>query len=272
MRVLSIFYYFAITNKKNFREGLETLHFNFFNIIKDHKIEIYKNCIYLNKYTLRELIQRLSITKINDKQIISMLRDLNKVSIQFREYESRNSEFVKMYLTRIITAENEKIKEHYTYTLLSESKKTTIHATSNMPQKLTPMQIADLPIPELILPKASNPGSVITLHPKKLFLSDKYKLVSGYHIDAIKFNHMTLFDLNNENYKYIYEKHDTFSKILLHYLNIVDKEFVHELTSDCFEHILIDLDQNDIIFITKSILNITNKDNILSNFDSKNNP
>lgn len=249
-KFLKICYYFIFVNKGNIRWGLEILYINSYYLLKDSKIEILNNKIYLNCYSLGKALSKLrpNCKNLSEQQLFNFFHDLKLAAANFKSYELTNHKYLKIPLAKVITKENIEIHGyHYTYKNFSHS----IHSTSNIPSKIELSQIIDPPMLSMVKHSAANPGSIISKNIQKYFPDWKrYKILSEYEIDSIKFNHLDLFDLSDENYKYIDRKHNIFKEIIIANLGqnaIEDSSFYTELRNNCYSNILINSNNSDII-------------------------
>jgi hypothetical protein len=66
-------------------------------------------------------------------------------------------------------------------------------------------------------------------------------------MSALKFNHLEIFNLDTERYKYIYNKDVIYRNLLLSYLNYVDDALVKELVANYYTNALDCLTLEDIL-------------------------
>ncbi len=241
-RFLELFFYF-LYNKKSFREGLEILYYSSYYEMKESKIEILNGEITLNCNTVGKIIREI-YNGHNKLMVIKTIMSLKDASEDFRNYELKNQQFIKMTSAGIITKEGTVITNpHYMY----QEKNYTIHATSNIGVRLDSSQFSDVALSSLIKEGAVNPGTIISDNAKISFLTRNSKLIPMYEINALKFNKIEVFDLDIDSYKYIHNKNLIYREIMLLNLKRVDEKLIKELTANYYTNSLSIISREDII-------------------------
>jgi hypothetical protein len=243
LKILKLFYYFICLKNMSYLDGLEILYFKLFYLLKNLKIEILNNKIYLNCFSLGQLIHHIKQTNltISNEKLFLLILNLKNASLDFYNYENLNQNMVKFNLTKAFDKNNSLIYNyHYTYI----EKFNSIHATSNIPEKLEIYQKIDSAIPRLIKSFSNNPGTIITESVVKFENKSKFILVPEYELDSIKYNHKNLFNLNNKNHDYIKNKSDIYIEILK---DNVDNALLNNLRSNNYTVILNNSSESDIL-------------------------
>ena len=244
LKFVNLCYYFLITNKSCFRDGVEIYYVNLYYILKNCKIEFLNGKVYLNCYTIGKLITELKIIKNFPRQdLYNLINDLKLASHNFNEYEIKNQEYIEIKRTMAFD-KDQKIIYNYHYAYIEN--KNSIHGTSRLPLKLEPSQKIDSPIPSLIKENAKNPGSIITSNIHSLKQDFKYHVIPKYEIYALKYNHLELFDLSKEEYKYIYEKNNIYCEILRNN-DINSSSILKDLRTNNYSNILLNSTNKNIL-------------------------
>jgi len=219
LKILKLFYYFIFTNEGSFRDGLECLYVILFHQIKFLKIEILNKKIYLNQYTISQLIKlmRTENPLILKNQLFNTLKRLQIASMHFQAYEIANKRPVKLYLANAVDTEGVVL---FTPHFVHFQDKNSIHPTSFVPIKLLPSQESTIPMPSAIKPDALNPGTVISKEAIPFLTYKKYIWVPKYELDVIKIKYPKEFPLDAESGNYITEKGEIYNDILKNGLKI----------------------------------------------------
>lgn len=167
LKFIGLFYEF-IKNKNNFRDWLEIKQSTLFFECENLNIEIINKKIYLNCFSLIKFARELKILKpnITKQETFNIMYDIKCLSKNLEELY-KNSGLIKMTMGKI--RNNEELitnVPHFTYSHYSNYKgleiRNSIHHTSNTNISLINSQKIDAPIPCLIKPNASKPGTLIT--------------------------------------------------------------------------------------------------------------
>ena len=229
-RFLDLLFYFIYKNKSNFRDGLDTLYYHSYYELRYAKIEVLNGEITLNCNDLGKIVSK-ALNKYNSEKVINLVLCLKDASKGFSTYELRNSEYIKMISGGIITKEGTNLKiPHYLY----EERGHIVHATSNASISLDKSQFRDISMGSLIKKGSSNPGTIFSKDGKISFLTSGSKLIPTFEMSALKFNHLEIFDLTSERYKYIYNKDLIYRNILLSHLGCVDDILARELVANYY--------------------------------------
>ena len=233
-RFLDLLFYFLYKNKASFREGLDVLYYHSYYELRYAKIEVLNGEITLNCNDLGKIMGRV-LNKHNSEKVISLILSLKDASSDFSKYELENSEYVKMISGGIVTKEGTSVKmPHY----LHEEKGHILHASSNIGINLDNSQFSDVSMGSLIKKGAKNPGTIFSADGKISFLTKNHKLIPTFEMSALKFNHLEIFDLSSERYKYIYNKDLIYKSIMLSYLGYVDNILAKELVANYYVNAL----------------------------------
>ncbi len=233
-RFLDLLVYFLYKNKAGFREGLDVLYYHSYYQLRYAKIEVLNGEITLNCNDLTKLISKV-LNKHNSEKVVNLILSLKDASSDFSKYELENSEYVKMISGGIVTKEGTSVKmPHY----LHEEKGYILHASSNIDVNLDSSQFSDVSMGSLIKKGAKNPGTIFSENAKISFLTRNHKLIPTFEMSALKFNHLEIFDLSNERYKYIYNKDLIYKSIMLSYLGYVDNNLAKELLANYYTNAL----------------------------------
>ena len=163
---------------RNLKERLLIIYDLSYDSSKNLKIEIMNKNIYLNCFTLRELV--CNIIKMNPKiksnECYKLIDLLKTHSIGYNKFELSSKDRVQTYMSKIITKESYEIPfMHPTYIwdlkmnkfrYNQENTIMTIHGTSNVEISVTSTQYIGSPINDFIKKNAIKPGSIVTLEPK----------------------------------------------------------------------------------------------------------
>lgn len=254
---LLMLYYKAITSKEEkFRDFLEVLLQKEIFMCQNLKIESIEKKIYLNCHTFSELIMHLKkFGKIkNDKETIEKFKNLAKICQNFYEYETKKENCVRLKKAVLFYDERKEDKSstfgHYTY----QEKESCLHATSKKPLEIyyrnetnvlnqvtkKIIQFADIPVNSLIKPDASKPVTIITKNFYKLKFNEfVYKWVPIQEINAIKYNNLDMFTLNDDDYRYQKNKQEILNDALCDIIGEKNKDLsesllLKELTTNCY--------------------------------------
>lgn len=242
-RFLDLLIYFLYKNKASFKEGLDVLYYHSYYELKYAKIEVLNGEITLNCNDLGKILIRV-LNKHNSEKIVNLILSLQSASRDFSNYELKNKEYVKMISGGIITKEGSTVKiPHYLY----EENGHIMHATSNIDIKLDNSQFSDVSMGSLIKKGAKNPGTIFSEDAKISFFTKNHKFIPTFEMSALKFNHLEIFNLDTERYKYIYNKDLIYRNLLLSYLNYVDDTLVKELVANYYTNALDCLTLEDIL-------------------------
>ena len=250
-RFLDLFIYF-LYNEKSFREGLEILYYHSYYEVKELKIEVLSGEITLNCNTVGKLMREI-YSGHNELAVIKAIMSLKDASEEFRTYELKNQQFVKVTGAGLKTKEGTIINNpHYVY----QENNYTMHATSNIEIKLDNSQFSDVAMGSFIKKGAQNPGTIISDGAKISFWTKNSKLIPMYEINALKFNKIEIFDLNFDSYKYIYDKNLIYKQIMLSHLGYVNEKLAKELTANYYTNNLSIITREEILEEMDSIRNI----------------
>lgn len=211
-RVLKLYYYFIFENEKNFNDGLEILYSRSFNELKNLKIEILNKKIYLNCFTIGKLIKSFPLNS-RKQDIYNVVNDLKLAAIDFKEYEDGNISYEKMPVTMAYLDKEKKNLIYSWHYAISEGRN-TMHATSNIPVKLSINQSVEEPMPTLIKKNAVYPATIITTNISEIKTGPKYLWVPKFEVDSIKFRNLGLFELSSTDRAYMQNKHDVYKNII----------------------------------------------------------
>ena len=251
-RYLKLVFFFSFKNKSNFEDGLKLLYYQQYYKFKDCKIEIYEGKILINCYTFAGFLKKSGIDNLSKDQIFRYCIEVKKEVLKFTKFEEENKKLVKMGLGTWDFQDGKKINKPHFHHLENDK---VIHATSNINFQIEKSQRIDLPISELIKPGAKNPGTIISTNIFKTTSYEKSIWVPDYALKAIKFNHKDLFILDNNDYKYMYEKDVTFRTLMLLYTKKVDSELCKELRFNCYSTTFCNLSDQDIINYIEELKN-----------------
>lgn len=151
---------------------------------------------------------------ITPQECFNLIIDLKKATQNFKDYE-KDTEKIKLVLGKIRNDEKFITNVlHYTF----YEKGNSIHQTSNTNFKLEHNQKIDISIPEIVKPASIKPGTIVTRN--IMFIGKKEAVWLPQHqIQSIKHNNLNLFDLPNDEIKYIQEKKMILKEIFLTNLN-----------------------------------------------------
>jgi len=241
IRFIRITYFLIFKNKGNLKEGIRSLYSNLYYILKDLKIEVLSRKIYLNSGTLGKLLKGTGLHREEKSRALGLLIDLKNATLDFVEHESKmgNIDFRR---GKLVTREGSVIDSHFTY-----QKGSVLHATSSLPRVLDKSQISTDPIKSLIKEGAKNPASIITIEPKQLKFYGKIKTVSSSEVHSAIYEHLSAFEIPEENYKYIAEKVFRYEYILQVYTKNVNPQLSKDLRSNLYTHALINASNQDML-------------------------
>jgi len=251
-RYLKLVFFFSFKNKSNFEDGLKLLYYQQYYKLKDCKIEIYEGKILINCYTFVRFLKKSGIENLSKDQILMYCIAVQKEVIKFTKFEEENKKLVKMNLGIWNSQDGKKSnKSHFHY----HENDIVIHATSNINFQIEKSQRIDPPIPELIKPGAKNPGTIISTNIFKTTSYEKSIWIPDYSLKAVKFNHKDLFHLDNNDYRYMYEKDVTFKTLMLLHTKKVDTELCKELRFNCYSTTFCNLSNQDMINFIEELKN-----------------
>lgn len=241
IRFIKIACFLIFKNKGNLKEGIRSLYSNLYYILKDLKIEVLSRKVYLNSGTLGKLLKSTSLHKEEKSVALGLLIDLKNTTLDFVEHESKmgNIDFRR---GKLVTREGSVIESHFTY-----QKGSVLHATSSLPRVLDKSQISTDPIRSLIKESAKNPASIITMDPKHLKFYGKIKTVSSSEVHSAIYEHLSVFEIPEENYKYVAEKVFRYEYILQVYTKNVNPQLSKDLRSNLYTHALINASNQDML-------------------------
>jgi hypothetical protein len=240
-------YFFILTNKGTFRDGMELLCFSSYNLLREAKIEIYDKQIYLNCYTFSKFFSNINGKNISEQKLYEFIQILKTLNKEFLVHELAHNKPKKMILTKFVTVEKVKVSYHYTDFTDSNA---TIHVTSNLPDIIASSQRIEPPLSELIKSNAPNPVSIITLKPTQISSRPNYKLVSESNLNVIKYDNKDIFYLNFSSNEYAHYKYTTYHELLCKHLGqrgIWDELLLKELRMGCYSNILLNSSDLDVI-------------------------
>jgi hypothetical protein len=164
LRFLKLVYYFLVKNKRDFRDGMEILYTHSFFLLKNCKIEVLNNVIYLNCFTQKKLLNDLLGPQLNNQlisraRVLTTVKNLQIAVKEFDKYEIKNQEYTSLNLIRATDITNKLIYSPHYAILRGDN---TLHVTSKIPKFLLPCQRVSITMPSAITQKAHNPGSIIT--------------------------------------------------------------------------------------------------------------
>ena len=243
LKFLRLCKYFLIS-EYDLKRTMLNLYFTLYSKLKGSKIEVLSGKIYLNCYTTGKLCKKLLENNhlITEKNFMEGIKILRSESLRFSKFEGEHFE------TRLISAKDDKGKEIFSLHYGIIENNSTLHGTSNIPRTLPNNQRLDIPMPSLILPKAKNPGTIITERVNNIFVSNKSKLVPKIEIDSIKYGHPELFSQSKDVYEYIRDKDMTYQKVLQEYFYYGGKTnsaLVKELKTNIYNQTLIYAEETD---------------------------
>lgn len=174
LKIINISKYLLL-GEGDLKDSLTQLYSSLYFDVKNLKIEIINKKVYINCCTRNDII--LKIVKINpflkEKEILIIYKKLINLNIKYKEEIDRYREFTSptsFVLGTLKTEEGINIKKaHYSKELKTDfdykgknHSKTLIHATSNVPDKLSNSQFSTIAMKNFQKEKSSNNGTIIT--------------------------------------------------------------------------------------------------------------
>ena len=230
-----------------FRNDLELLYIKLYFELKSSKIEILDKVIYLNCYTIGKFLNSLT-GSTSKSDALKLLINVKAVMIDCNDRENIKNSFIKMPLTEGKSRDGKIIfGPHFAYSDTIDDKINTMHATSNIPNRLLNNQSVDISLLSLTKKDARNPGIVISKD-VKIQTSEKFKFVSNNELASVKYNNLKLFHISNEDYKY---QHDKNMRLREAFLNArifnYDPKVLSELRGNHYTFILLNSSNADFI-------------------------
>ena len=244
VRLIKLSYYFIIENNNGFKEGLINLYIIKYDSLKDYKIEILNNKIYLNGDKKTEFMNLM----------LSLRPEIKKSELMrgfkiYRDLLKKNDEWARkmgQINLQLIKAQNDSGRLIYTHHYGYEQKNNTIHATSNCPDKLEIYQRKDVAMPSLEKKDAKNPATIITWGIKDIEIIKTNKKISVLELDSIKYNHLDIFEMEKNHYDIIREKEDCVREMFEHGFKIhPSKELLTAVIMGKYDCVAIESDELD---------------------------
>ena len=188
--------------------------------MKDSKIEVLNNKIYVNCYTLQRFISEIKklAPNMTPQQCFDLVTDVTKAAKNFKQHDNE-SEKIKMVLGKIKNNEyfitGNHFPYHYTYWWAGNS----IHQTSNTSFPSAKNQRIDLPISAITKPNSIQPGTVVTKN-TQFVEKQTWLWVPAYQIAVIKSNNLDCFDLSATESEIINQRREIFQSLFNTHLNV----------------------------------------------------
>lgn len=213
VRFLKYLKYFIQNRDKSFKTCLFLLYHINCEENKDKKIEFLNKVVYLNCTTFGKLLLELSKKDVITGSFRSYKKqDYMSCFVKLKEITRMKEvkEFKEFKLQSFKIDEYSRTSDHYTY----EEKGNTMHATSNVPDRLKENQSSDYAIGGLIKYDSYKPGTVITKNVKQLGIVKNTKFIQKDYVDVLKSRNPDTFDLDKESLKQVSMRREKFENCI----------------------------------------------------------
>ncbi len=234
---LKLTFYF-LKSDENFRKSLEILYFKEYYLLKNLKIEVLNEKIYLNCFTVGKFVRNFKNADIDQKKFIETFGDLKNMIKGDLEYSSKK--FIPLNLTQGYDEKgNTLFHPHYAYV----NNKNSFHATSNSPKgipygekKVSNLngftQWIESPMSSAIKPGSKNPSTVVSSNVSNFKKSDKKIWVLEKEVNTIKYWNNEYFEVKPEIFNEINKRNENMGKILKSNLGDLYDKINHNFEKD----------------------------------------